>query len=181
VRVSIVPAFPSTAEQLVVGGANDVCGPPGTASPGLHAASLAFGAVVGVVFALALVGRVRVTRGRAAALVLAAALIAAPGARALLVDRADSPLHADATATAIATLLGDIDSYAAGHHGCVAEIHDDCVACQPLFRFVLPQRAPCAPGAGRIDVAKGVFASSSPHGQPCSLHGDALECGEPKL
>src|SRR5580704_15970576 len=56
VRVSIVPAFPSTAEQLVVGGANDVCGPPGTASPGLHAASLGFGAVVGVVFALALVG-----------------------------------------------------------------------------------------------------------------------------
>ena len=173
---------PSTVDRLVVAGANDVCGAPDTASPGVHGATLALGIAVGVAFALALAGRLRVSRPRVALLVLTAVVVALPGAHALLVDRADAPLRASSTATAIGTLLGDFDAFAARHHGCIAEIHDDCVACQPLFRFVLPQRAPCARGDGRIDVAKGVFASMSPsQGQPCAVQGAALECGEPHL
>jgi len=166
----------------VVGGANDVCGAPGTASLAVHAATLALGAALGIAFALSLAGHLRVSRRRVALCVLAAGLVAAPGAHALLVDRADAPLRVSATATAIANLLGELDSFTVRHHGCVAEIHDDCVACQPLFRFVLPQRTACATGDGRIDVAKGVFAStSSARAQPCAIHGATLECDEPHL
>jgi hypothetical protein len=176
------PACLSTVESLVVGGANDVCGPPDTASPGVHAATLALGAAMGLAFAMGLAGRLRVSRERVALFVLAAVLVAVPGARALLVDRADAPLRASGTATAIATLLGELDAFTAGRHGCIAEIHDDCVACQPLFRFVLPQRTPCAGGDGRIDVAKGVLAnSSSSPARPCVVQGASLECGEPPL
>jgi hypothetical protein len=132
--------------RLVVGGANDVCGPPGSATPAVHAATLALGASLGVVVALALGGRVRLSARRAGLLVAIATLVAAPGAHALLVDRADAPLQASSTAKAIASLLDDMNDLAASRHGCVTEAPGDCVACQPLLRFVLPQRAPCAHG-----------------------------------
>jgi hypothetical protein len=180
VHESSDPACPTTVEGLVVSGANDVCGPPATAPPDVHAVTLALGAVLGVTFALALAGKLRATRPRVAVLVGMAALAALPGARALLVDRADAPLRAKETGAAIADLIGDIDSFVAHHHGCVAQVHDDCLACQPLLRFVLPQKSPCARGEARIDVSRGAFASTG-HAQPCAIQGDALECGAPRL
>lgn len=135
--------------RLVVGGANDVCGPPGTATPAIHTATMALGASLAVAVALALVGRVRLSAGRAGLLVLLAALVAAPGAQALLVERADAPLRAKSTAKAIASLLDDMNALAVSRHGCVTVAPGDCAACQPLLRFVLPQRAACAHGDGR--------------------------------
>jgi len=135
--------------RLVLGGANDVCGPPGTATPALHAATLALGASLGVAVMLALVGRIRPSARRAGLLVLLAALVAAPGAHALLVDRADAPLQARSTAKAIASLVDAMNDLAVSRNGCATHAPGDCVACQPLLRFVLPQRAPCAHGDSR--------------------------------
>ena len=113
-------------------------------------ALVALGAALGVAVAMALLGRARLSARRSRWLVLGAALVAAPGAHALLVDRADAPLRARSTATAIAGLLDDMSDLAASQRGCVGEIPGGCVACQPLLRFVLPERPPC-PGAPRDD------------------------------
>jgi hypothetical protein len=150
VRHPADPACPSTVEALILGGANDVCGPPSGATPSVHAVTLALGAALGVAVAMALLGRARLSARRSRWLVLGAALVAAPGAHALLVDRADAPLRARSTATAIAGLLDDMSDLAASQRGCVGEIPGGCVACQPLLRFVLPERPPC-PGAPRDD------------------------------
>lgn len=170
---------PSTAERLVIGGANDVCGPPGTAAPAFRAGTLVLAASLAIAVALTMTRRSGVSRAGLGVLLLGAAVVAAPGARALLVDRADAPLRVGATASTVANLLGDLDGYVSEHHGCVAEIHDDCLACQPLLRFVVPRRVACARRDGRIDLAADTLASAlpSPASRPCAVEQGALECG----
>ena len=180
---------PSTAEQLVVSGANGVCsvGWPRGASGTNRPAAVALGGALTaaltvtltvtliVAFAVALARRGGLSRGRAALLLLGVVAVAAPGAWAVLVDRGDAPFHGGAhaaeEAAKVTNLVGELTSFAQAHDECLEEIHNDCVACQPILRFVLPTRAVCTHRAGRIDLGADALTRA------CVVRGDALECG----
>jgi hypothetical protein len=104
-------------------------------------------------------------------LLLAAAAIAAPGLRAVWVDRADAPMHAAATAKQVATLVDEMDAFASARNECLEEVRNDCEECQPLVRFVLPVHAACTHPRGRIELRRGALETG------CTVHGDTLECG----
>jgi hypothetical protein len=180
VRVVSDPACPSTAEQLLVHGANAVCGVP----PGHDArykadhrseASLALSVSLAFAFAVALVHRRGLSRTRIAVLLLAAAAIAAPGLRAVWMDRADAPLRADASAKEVSTLVDQMDAFASARDECLEDVHNDCEECQPLVRFVLPVHAACAHRRGRIELRRDALTTG------CTVRGDTLECGSSTL
>lgn len=169
---------PSTAEELVVSGANAVCGvgrasgPDGADRPyAMLALDGALTVALTVGCALALARRGGLSRGRVALLLLGVAAVAAPGARAVWLDRADAPLRAGENAAKMTNLVGELTSFAQAHDGCLEEVHNDCVACQPVLRFVLPTRTVCMHRTGRIDLRGDALTAG------CVLRGDALECG----
>jgi hypothetical protein len=110
-----------------------------------------------------------------AVLLGAAILVATPGLRAVWLERGDAPLHADASAKKVTALVDQIDAFASARNDCLAEVHNDCEACQPLMRFALPQRTTCAHPRGRIDLRSDALSSG------CAVHGDTLECGNSAL
>jgi hypothetical protein len=162
---------------LLVHGANAVCGVPSARDTMTRRSEIALGlsASLAVVFAYAIVQRRGLSPGRIAMLLVAAAAIAAPGLRAVWLDRADAPLHASATAKQVATLVDEMDAFASARDDCLQEVHNDCEECQPLVRFVLPTHAVCAHPHGRIDLRRNALATG------CTVRGDTLECGSPTL
>lgn len=178
------PACPSTAEQVLVHGANAVCGVP--ASRDAHHAdrgildcrsgvALALSVSLALAFAYALVHRRGMTPPRIAVLLLAAAAMAAPGLRAVWVNRADAPMHAAATAKQVATLVDEMDAFASANNECLQEVRNDCEECQPIVRFVLPVHAVCSHPKGRIELRRNALETG------CTVHGDTLECGRSTL
>ncbi len=181
---------PSTAEQLVVSGANGVCsvgwprGASGTTRPDAvlalgGALTAALTVTLIVAFAFALARRGGLSRGRAALLLLGVVAVAAPGEWAVLVDRGDAPFHggthAADEAAKVTNLVGELSAFAQAHDECLEEVHNDCLACQPILRFVLPTRAVCTHRAGRIDLRADALATALT--RACVVRGDALECG----
>ncbi len=176
VRVSPDPACPSTPEELLIHGANAVCGVPAVAVHDHRSeAALALSGSLAMAFAFVLVRRRGLSPGRVAMLLLAAAAIAAPGLRAVWMDRGDAPLHADASANEVATLVNEMDAFASARHECLQAVHNDCVECQPLVRFVLPVHTSCAHPQGRIELRRDALTSG------CVVRGDTLECGSSTL
>jgi len=171
------PSCPSTAEQLLVHGANAVCGVPEVAEGASFRTKAALGLSValGLAFAWALIQRRGVSPARMAVLLVAAVLIATPGLRAVWLERADAPLHGDASAKKVSTLVGEIDAFASARSDCLQEVHNNCVACQPLMRFALPVRTTCAHPRGRIELRSDALSGG------CVVHGDTLECGSSAL
>jgi hypothetical protein len=181
VRPSPDPACPSTPEQVLVDGANAVCGVRGVHEAARDQVNRKSGVALGlsvtlaVAFAYALVHRRGLSPRRIAVLLLAAAAIAAPGLRAVWIDRADAPLNAAVTAKRVATLVDEMDAFAAARNECLQEVHNDCEACQPLVRFVLPTHAACAHPRGRIDLRPNALDTG------CTVRGDTLQCGSSTL
>jgi hypothetical protein len=172
VRVSTDPACPSTPEQLLIHGANAVCGVPAAAVHDHRSeAALALSGSLALAFGFVLVRRRGLSPGRVAMLLLAAAAIAAPGLRAVWMDRADAPMRSDTSSKDIATLVNEMDAFASARNDCLAEVHNDCLECQPLVRFVLPVHTSCAHPQGRIELRRNALGSG------CVVHGDTLECG----
>jgi hypothetical protein len=167
------PACPSTAAQVLVHGANAVCGVPAAHDARDHrsATALALSASLAVAFAYALVQRQGLSPRRVGILLLAAAAIAAPGLRAVWMDRADAPLHASETSKRVVALVDQMDSFAAARNECLEEVRNDCEECQPLVRFVLPVHSVCAHPRGRIELRRDALATG------CVVEGDTLECG----
>jgi hypothetical protein len=162
---------------VLVHGANAVCGVPSKRDVRDHRPELALALSVSLAlaFAYALVHRRGVSPMRVAVLLIAAAAIAAPGLRAVWMDRADAPLRAEVTAKRVATLVDQMDAFAAERNECLEEVHNDCEACQPLVRFVLPTRTACAHRSGRIELRPNALTTG------CTLHGNTLECGNSTL
>ena len=177
VRPSSDPACPSNAEQVLVDGANAVCGVRGAHEVArdqlTRRSEVALGLSVSLAlaFAYALIHRRGLSPRRIGILLLAAAAIAAPGLRAVWIDRADAPLNAAVTAKSVATLVDEMDAFAAARNECLQEVHNDCEACQPLVRFVIPTHAACAHPRGRIDLRPNALATG------CIVRGDTLQCG----
>ncbi|HEX3772727.1 MAG TPA: hypothetical protein VHV30_17730 [Polyangiaceae bacterium] len=174
------PACPSSAEQLLVDGANAVCGvrdagEAARASTLRAKAALGLSVALGIAFAWALVQRRGVSPVRMAVLLVAAALIAMPGLRAVWVDRGDAPLKAEVPAKKVTALVSQIDAFASARNDCLQEVRNDCVACQPLVRFALPVHTSCAHPRGRIELRSDALSSG------CVVHGDTLECGSSAL
>jgi hypothetical protein len=171
------PACPSTAEQVLVHGANAVCGVPEPHAAADHHTALALTLSLGVAiaFAYTLVRRRGLTARRVAVLVLVTAAIAAPGLRAVWLDRGDAPLRAQANAKQVASLVDAMDSFAADRDDCLEAVHNECVACQPLVRFVLPSRTSCAHPRGRIELGPDALDTG------CTVRGETLECGRSTL
>ena len=157
-------------------GANAVCGVPaahdvaGIAS----GAALALSGSLALAFAYALAQRRRPSSTRMAMLLLAAAAIAAPGLRAVSMDRADAPLRADDTSKRVTALVDEMDDFASKRNECLQEVRNDCEACQPLVRFVLPLHTACAHPQGRIELWRNALTTG------CVVRGDTLECGTSK-
>ena len=176
VRAPPDPSCPSNAEQVLVHGANAVCGVPaahdvaGIAS----GAALALSGSLALAFAYALAQRRRPSSTRMAMLLLAAAAIAAPGLRAVWMDRADAPLRADDTSKRVTALVDEMDDFASKRNECLQEVRNDCEACQPLVRFVLPLHTACAHPQGRIELWRNALTTG------CVVRGDTLECGTSK-
>jgi hypothetical protein len=167
-------ACPSTTAQVIVRGANAVCGIKDAGVPVRVSTSIVLGAGLGLACALALARRRGLGRAWIAALVFAAIAVAAPGARAVLMQRPDAPLRAPASGAEIQRFIDDLSAYAAAHDSCLAEVrNDDCLECQPVLRFVLPARTPCPHPSGRIILGPDAVARG------CAVRGDALECGAP--
>ena len=175
-RVSVDPACPSTPEQLLVTGANSVCGVPAVAAHDHRSeAALALSGSLALAFGFVLVRRRGLSPARVAMLLLAATAIAAPGLRAVWMDRADAPLRSDSSSKEIATLVNEMDAFASARHECLEAVHNDCLECQPLVRFVLPVHTSCAHPQGRIELRRNALSSG------CVVHGDTLECGSSAL
>jgi hypothetical protein len=176
VHVSPDPACPSTPGQLLIDGANAVCGvPPVAVHDHRSEAALALSGSLALAFGVVLVRRRGLSPARIGMLLLAAAAIAAPGLRAVWMDRADAPLRSDASSKEIATLVSEMDAFASARHECLAEIRNDCLECQPLVRFVLPVHTVCEHPAGRIELRPNALSSG------CVVRGDTLECGSSAL
>ena len=158
-------------------GANAVCGVPAPreVTGFRHEAALGLSVSLGLACAWALMQRRGLSPVRAGILLLAAVLIATPGLRAVWLERADAPLHAEASAEKVATLVGAIDAFASARNACLEEVHNECVACQPLVRFILPARTSCAHPRGRIELRADALSSG------CVVRGDTLECGSSTL
>jgi hypothetical protein len=173
VRAPSDPACPSTAEQVLVNGANAVCGVPAAHDARDHrtATALALSASLAVAFAYALLHRQGLSPKRIAILLLAATAIAAPGLRAVWMDRADAPMHATETSKRVVALVDEMDTFASARNECLQEVRNNCVECQPLVRFVLPVRTTCAHPRGRIDLRPNALETG------CVVEGDTLECG----
>jgi hypothetical protein len=177
VRPPSDPSCPTTAEQLLVHGANAVCGVPAVSEgAGLRTkAALGLSVALGLAFGWALMHRRGMSPTRMAVLLVAAVLIATPGLRAVWLERADAPLHAEASAKKVTALVDEIDAFASARDDCLQEVHNDCEACQPLMRFALPVRTTCAHPRGRIELRSDALSSG------CAVHGDTLECGSSAL
>jgi hypothetical protein len=174
------PSCPSTPEQLLLTGANAVCGVPAprnaiATSTFRTEAALGLSVALGLAFAWALVQRRGLSPTRLGILLVAAILIATPGLRAVWLERGDAPLHADASAKKVATLVGEIDAFASARDDCLQEVRNDCLACQPLMRFALPVHTSCAHPRGRIELRPDALSSG------CTVRGDTLECGSSAL
>jgi hypothetical protein len=137
--------------------------------------ALVLSGVLALAFAFALMRRGGLSSRRIAILLVAACAVSAPGFRAVLVDRADAPLHADGSAKEIDTLVSEMDAFAAARHDCIQEVHNDCLECQPMVRFVLPVQSSCAHPRGRIELRRNALATG------CVVRGDTLECGSSTL
>jgi hypothetical protein len=177
VRASSDPACPSTAQQVLVHGANAVCGVPAPhdARDDRSAIALGLSASLAIAFAFALVHRQGLSPKRIAVLLLAAAAIAAPGLRAVWMDRADAPMHASETSKKVVALVDEMDTFASARNECLQEVRNDCEECQPLVRFVLPVHTACAHPRGRIELRRNALATG------CVVLGDTLECGSSSL
>jgi hypothetical protein len=177
VRPFADPSCPSTAQQVLVHGANAVCGVPAphSARDDRSATALALSASLAVAFAYALVHRQGLSPKRIAILLLAAAAIAAPGLRAVWMDRADAPMHASETSKKVVALVDEMDTFAAARNECLQSVRNDCEECQPLVRFVLPVHTACAHPRGRIELRRDALATG------CVVQGDTLECGNSSL
>ena len=147
-------------EEVLVHGANGVCGPPAPSARGL------VGWAVVAALALVLLGR-RARRRWLIALVLAAAL---PGLWCIVARRADRPGHADAVVAAPRALDAALRRYAAPFAGCVT-VRDRCVACEPIVRFALPPAASCA-APGSVVIEPDALSRG------CRSVGGQLVCGE---
>src|SRR5580704_2391713 len=177
VRASVDPSCPSTPQQVLVHGANAVCGVPAPhyARDDRSTTALALSAVLAVAFAYALMHRQGLSPRRIAVLLLAAAAIAAPGLRAVWMDRADAPMHASETSKKVVALVDQMDTFASARNECLQEVRNDCEECQPLVRFVLPVHTACAHPRGRIELRRNALATG------CVVLGDTLECGSSSL
>ena len=177
VRAPLDPACPSTAQQLLVHGANAVCGVPTTHDVRSYRSAVALGlsASLAIAFAYVLMHRQGLSPRRIALLLVAAAVIAAPGLRAVLMDRADAPMHAGETSKQVVALVDQMDSFAAQRNECLKEVRNDCEECQPLVRFVLPVHTACAHPQGRIELRRDALSTG------CVVQGDTLECGSSSL
>jgi hypothetical protein len=133
--------------------------------------ALALSIALAVAFVFALLRRAHLSSARIAFFLIGTAALAAPGLWAVWIDRGDAPLHADANAKRVATLVDQMDAFASARNDCLVEVHNDCEACQPLVRFVLPVRAACAHPRGRIEIRPDALATG------CTVRGDTLECG----
>ncbi len=170
------PACPSTPGELLIDGANAVCGvPPLERRDHRSEVALVLSGTLALAFGFTLVRRRGLSPARVAMLLLAAAAIATPGLRAVWMDRADAPLKADTSQREIATLVNEMDAFASARHDCLEEVRNDCLECQPIVRFVLPVRTSCAHPQGRIELRRNALASG------CVVHGDTLECGSSTL
>jgi hypothetical protein len=171
---AVDPSCPSTAQQVLVHGANAVCGVPAPRS--IHgdrsAIAVALSVSLALAFAFALMHRRGLSPRRIAVLLLASAAIAAPGLRAVWMDRADAPLHASETSKKVVALVDQMDTFAAARSDCLQSVQNDCEECQPLVRFVLPVRTTCAHPRGRIELRRDALATG------CVVLGDTLECGK---
>ena len=158
---------------MLVHGANAVCGVPSRQAAKDHRSELALGLsfFLALGFAWTLVSRRGLSPARVVALLAAAAAIAAPGLRAVWMDRADAPLNAEASARQVATLVDELDAFATARSDCLEAVHNDCEECQPIVRFVLPVHTTCAHPRGRIDLRRDALATG------CTVRGDTLECG----
>lgn len=172
-RPSVDPACPSNAQQVLVHGANAVCGVPAPhyARDDRSGIALALSASLAVAFAYALMHRRGLSPKRIAVLFLAAAGIAAPGLRAVWMDRADAPMRASETSKKVVALVDEMDTFASARNECLREVRNDCEECQPLVRFVLPVHTACAHPRGRIELRRNALATG------CVVVGDTLECG----
>ena len=137
--------------------------------------ALALSASLAVAFAYALMHRRGLTPKRIAVLFLAAAAIAAPGLRAVWMDRADAPMRASETSKKVVALVDEMDTFASARNECLQEVRNDCEECQPLVRFVLPVHTACAHPRGRIELRRNALATG------CVVLGDTLECGSSSL
>lgn len=171
------PACPSTAQQVLVHGANAVCGVPAPhdARSDRSTIALAMSASLAIAFAYALMHRQGLSAKRIGVLLIAAAAIAAPGLRAVWMDRADAPLHARETSKQVVALVDQMDTFAAQRNECLQEVRNACEECQPLVRFVLPIHTACAHPRGRIDLRRNALSTG------CVVQGDTLECGSSSL
>jgi hypothetical protein len=176
VPVSPDPACPSTSEELLIHGANAVCGVPVRPVHDRRSeAALALSGALALAFGFALVRRRGLSPTRVGILLLAACAVAGPGLRAVLVDRADAPLREARSTQEITTLVSAMDAFASARHDCIQEVRNDCLECQPMVRFVLPDHASCAHPRGRIELRRNALAAG------CVVHGDTLECGSSAL
>jgi hypothetical protein len=171
------PSCPSTAEQLLLHGANAVCGVPEVAEGASFRTKAALGLSValGLAFGWALIQRRGVSPTRMAILLVAGVLVATPGLRAVWLERGDAPLRADTSTKKVSTLVNEIDAFASARNECLEEVHNDCVACQPLMRFALPMHTTCTHPRGRIELRSDALSSG------CVVRGDTLECGSSAL
>jgi len=167
------PTCPSTAQQVLVNGANAVCGVPAPHAARDDRSGIALGlsASLAIAFAFALMHRQGLSPKRIAILLLAAAAVAAPGLRAVWMDRADAPMHASETSKKVVALVDEMDTFASERGECLQEVRNECEECQPLVRFVLPVHTACAHPRGRIELRRNALATG------CVVQGDTLECG----
>jgi hypothetical protein len=156
---------------VLVHGANAVCGVPAPRSDGAGHIAIVLSVLVALGFAWALTARRGSSPGRVALLLAAAVLIAAPGLRAVWVDRADAPLRAAAGAQQVGALVNELDGFAHAHRDCLEAVENDCEECQPIVRFVLPVHTTCARPEGRIVLRSDAL------GNGCVASGDTLICG----
>jgi hypothetical protein len=141
----MVPRCLAGFDDVVVQGANGVCGAPEALAggPSFAMALLAAGVVVAIVVGLRAGGAG--ARARTWGILAFVAIGGAWSGWLAIARRADAPQRMEAFAAAEALNLGEVERTAAraGATGCVRSVSSACPACEPMLHMAAPTRHQC--------------------------------------
>lgn len=151
----MVPRCLAGFDDVVVHGANGVCGAPATLAGGPSFAMVLLAAAVVVAIAAGLRAGAGATRARTWAILTFVAIGGASSGWLAIATRADAPQRMEAFAAQEALNLGEVERTAAraGATGCVRPVSSACPACEPMLHMAAPTRHACESDVAHVHAA----------------------------
>ena len=151
----MVPSCLAGFDDVVVHGANGVCGAPATLAGGPSPWMVLLAVAVVVAIAVGLRAGARRAGARTWGILSLVAVLAASSGWLAIATRGDAPQRMEAFAAREALTLGEMERATArtGATGCVRPVAAACPACEPMLHLVAPTRRPCESDVAHVHAA----------------------------